>query len=202
MIMLVLAPALARSVSFGAMDSQGQALLSGGIAALALGVLGESAFLVAMYASYARGDLRSPLSSMIVRTAVLAVLLAAVASTTSDVVVGAALAASAAGLISAVHCVRNLLSGLPAGAEALLRSLRPLAVGALAMTGPLWLSRQALGAVDDRALLIASTVAVAAGSTAVFVWVLSLFRAPEAAWLLDALHWRTAARRSSGRAGA
>ncbi|HKC29240.1 MAG TPA: lipid II flippase MurJ, partial [Jatrophihabitans sp.] len=59
---------LARAVSFGRMGTpDGIALVAGALAALAVAVIGQTAFLIATYAAYARKDTRSPLRSMVLQ---------------------------------------------------------------------------------------------------------------------------------------
>ena len=79
----VLAPVLASAASFGRMLTDGGALLvAAGLVALAPGVVGETAFLVGTYSCYARGDTRSPLRAMGVKTGICLAILAAPCSRT------------------------------------------------------------------------------------------------------------------------
>jgi putative peptidoglycan lipid II flippase len=66
MLFLAMPETLARAVSVGAMgDGAGVALVASSIASVALGVIGQSAFIVATSASYARRDAVSPLLGMV-----------------------------------------------------------------------------------------------------------------------------------------
>ena len=68
---LALAVPLARAVSFGRMDgAAGVTMVAASLAALSVAVVGQTAFLIATYASYARKDTRSPLISMLLQAAV------------------------------------------------------------------------------------------------------------------------------------
>ena len=68
---LALAQPLARAISFGRLDSAtGVTLVAFSIAALSLAVVGQTAFMIATYASYAMKDTRSPLISMLVQASV------------------------------------------------------------------------------------------------------------------------------------
>jgi len=64
---LVLATPLAETVSFGRFNTgQGAPLVATSLTGLALGIVGETTFLVATYACYARKDTASPLRGMII----------------------------------------------------------------------------------------------------------------------------------------
>ena len=67
---LVLAGPLARASSFGQMDSTaGVTMVAAALAPLSVAVIGQTAFMISTYASYARKDTRSPLRSMILEVA-------------------------------------------------------------------------------------------------------------------------------------
>jgi peptidoglycan biosynthesis protein MviN/MurJ (putative lipid II flippase) len=65
---------IARSIAFGQLRSAVY-LLAPSIAALALAVVGETWFILATYACYARGEVRIPLQSMVVRVGITVVLM-------------------------------------------------------------------------------------------------------------------------------
>lgn len=187
---LALAAPLARAVSFGRMSSTtGVALVAVSLAALAVAVVAQSVFLIATYASYARGDTRAPLVSMLLQAvtcmglASLALLLQG-----SAVLAALGLAFSASIAIAACHLATRVLHGLCTGAERLRPSLVKVVVGALLMTGP---ARLAATVVEGRlggslGSLVAAAAAVLVGA-AVFVTVQALWRTPELGWLAGGL---------------
>lgn len=183
-----LAPALATGVSYGRMATgDGAALVAAVLLVLAPAVLGETAFLVAAHASYARGDTWGPLRSTLVKSVVcLAVLGVALSAQGPPVVVLAGLAVSLAAVAGAAHRVRALLRGLPPGTERLLPSaLRTTAAGAVTAV-PLLLAGHLLAGAGAAASL-AGALAACAVAGVVYLAVLRLLRADEPAWLLAAL---------------
>ena len=133
---LLLATPLAEAAALGAMATpEGVELLALSLAAVAPGVVGESVFSLATYASYALDDARSPLRSMSVRTWVTlaGTGIALLVTGGSTVVLALGLAVSMGNVAGAWHLARRLRSGGPGGrpvAAAFL--LRLVAVSALA----------------------------------------------------------------------
>ena len=95
----VLAAPLARAIALGQFEADGGTpLVAMALAALSVAVIGETWFIIGAHAFYARGDVRSPLRSMMLRTVVVAVLLFATLATRGPVLVallGLVLAAGA-----------------------------------------------------------------------------------------------------------
>jgi putative peptidoglycan lipid II flippase len=109
--------ALARAMSFGEMATgPGVALVAAAISSLGPGIVGESAFIVAMSACYARRDALSPLRAMVLREAIvltgMAIALATMEGTAVLVTLG--LAVSIGALIAARYLHRCQLRVLPA----------------------------------------------------------------------------------------
>lgn len=77
-IYLSLSFPLARAVAFGKLHADGVHLLGWSIAAIGLGVVFETWFILGTYASYAREDMRTPLGPMALRVGVSLALMAAV----------------------------------------------------------------------------------------------------------------------------
>jgi putative peptidoglycan lipid II flippase len=132
----VLAMPIARAISLGQLEADGGApLVAMTLATLSLAVVGETWFIIGAHAFYARGDVRSPLRSMMVRTTVVAVLLAATLATRQPMLVGLL------GLVLATGTVVgsiNLWSKLRRGAPGHLpwRDLRGTAVACAVMAVP------------------------------------------------------------------
>jgi putative peptidoglycan lipid II flippase len=177
---------LARAVAFGRMDTgTGVTLMAGALAALALAVVGQTAFLIATYACYARKDTRSPLRSMVVQ-AVTCGALECVAlrlhGTAVLVALGLAYAVSiaVAGLHLSLQLRRDLGgSGRRAGA-----SVVRTAVGAAVMVGPAWLvATHVTGVIGQPLGSRLAVLAAALTGVVIFVAVQALLRTPELAWL-------------------
>jgi putative peptidoglycan lipid II flippase len=185
----LLAPALARAVSFGRMAEQGgDVLVASTLLVLAAGIVGETGFLIGTYASYARGDTRSPLRSMLVKFgACFAVLAVALGAHGSAVVVLASAAVSVAALAGAAHRIAGLLSGAPVGVERLGPAVLRSVLSAAVMVPPLWVGRALLSGVDSQVGALAGVAAVTLPAAAAYVAVQAAFRAPEAGWLVAAL---------------
>ena len=144
---LALSMPLARAISFGRMDSAGGVtMVAVSLGALSVAVVGQTAFMIATYASYARKDTRSPLRSMLVQAPVCLVL-----ASVSLLVHGPAvllvlgLSLSAAIVLGACHLTARLWRDLSAPSnERLAPSLAKVVGGAAIMAGPAWLAATAI----------------------------------------------------------
>jgi peptidoglycan biosynthesis protein MviN/MurJ (putative lipid II flippase) len=202
---LVLARPLAAAISFGRMDSAGGvALVAAALAPLSAAVVGQTAFMIVTYASYARKDTRSPLQSMILQTVLcLAVVGLSLLVHGPTVLVMLGLAVSVSVVAAACHLTAGTWRDSARGTERLAPSLARFAAGAAIMAGPAWLIATFapgwLGhLLGPRVGIVAATLA---GAT-VFVAVEALWRAPEVSWLAEGLgQMRDAARHAlAGRA--
>ncbi|MFC5952186.1 murein biosynthesis integral membrane protein MurJ [Pseudonocardia lutea] len=191
-VLAVLCEPLALTVSYGRMVADGgDALVAAALLALAPGVVAETAFLVTIYASYARSDTRSPLVSTTLKTATcLALLAVAMTVHGAAVVAVVGLAVSAAAIAGATHRVSSLLSGLPGGRERLVPSALRTLASAVVMAGPLWVGAHLLSGATDHRLVLAGTAVTCLVGGAAYLGVQCALRAPEAAWLLAALRRR------------
>jgi len=196
-----LAMPLARAISFGRMDgATAVTMVAASLAALSIAVVGQTAFLIATYASYARKDTRSPLFSMLLQAALCLGLVS-----TSLLVHGWAvllvlgLALSAAVTTAACHLTARLWRNLSGrGTQRLAPSMAKFVGGAVLMAGPAWLTATAIPRwvappLGPRLGIIAAAVVGAA----VFLGVQALWRTPELGWLAGGLgHVRGKASRS------
>jgi putative peptidoglycan lipid II flippase len=187
---LGLAIPIARAVSFGRMDTpNGVMLVAGALAALSLAVVGQTTFMIATYACYARKDTRSPLVSMLLQ-ALTCLGLAGIALTVDGtavlVVLGVAYSTSIA--LAGLHLSMRLARDLGPAQARLAASLAKVSAGAAIMVGPAWLTATALDEwigppLGSRvALLAAAFVGVL-----VYVGVQVALRTPELAWLSSGL---------------
>jgi len=197
---VTLAVPLARAVSFGRMDSTaGVTMVAASLAALAVAVVGQTAFMIATYASYARKDTRSPLVSMLLQavTCLILVSLALQVHGTAVVVI-LGLVFSTSVTVGACHLITRVWRDLGRGSERLAPSLTKVAIGAAAMAGPAWLTAAAvpswLGPPLGAGIGI---LAAALVGGAVFVGLQALWRTPELSWIAGGLsHVRGKARRA------
>lgn len=196
---LALAVPLARAVSFGRMDgAAGTTMVAASLAALSVAVVGQTAFLIATYASYAQKDTRSPLISMLLQAAVcLGLVSTALVVHGWAVLVVLGLALSVAVTTAACHLTVHVWRGLSqGGSQRLAPSLGKFLVGAALMAGPAWLTATAIGHWLGRPLgaRIGITAAAAVGIL-IFLAVQAAWRAPELGWLAGGLgHLRGRAR--------
>lgn len=188
---LFLAEPLARAVSYGAMASPaGVTLVAASLAALAVGVLGESAFVLATHAAYARGDARSPFTASLFRTGI--ALAGAVVGffvhpgTVVLVVLG--LAYSSGDLVGAGILGNRLRRVLADGTARLWPPIARAFVTSAAMAGPAYLVARAAAGHDAGALagLLALIGAIAVG-LAVYVALQRAIRSPELRTLRQSL---------------
>lgn len=180
----VLSYPLARAVSWGAMATgAGTSLVALSLAALGVGIVGEGLFVLSTNAAYARGDTRTPLRSMMVRTGVAlsGMVVAYLVPTGRLVLVLLGLAVSLGNILSALHLRRATVQRLPRSRESALRPVPRLAASAAAMALVGW----GVSAVVRQPQL--SAVLAAALGLAAFLAVERLRRSPELDYLMDGL---------------
>ena len=189
---LLLAGPVAHVVLAGQMSSEaGFLMLSGSLAALSLGLVGQTCFFVATQAAYARGDTRTPLVSMAIQAAVCLALCAGAALSSSGEVAVVLLGGSyaVASLVGGGHLLRRVLVVHAGGGHGLLRSFGRVLVGALLMTGPVALVVRGLVPADGgRAAWFLALVLGGLVGVAVFFGSQVLLRSPELASLRSAVH--------------
>jgi putative peptidoglycan lipid II flippase len=192
---LVLAVPLAHAISFGRMDgAAGVTMVAASLAALSLAVVGQTAFMIATYASYARKDTRSPLVSMALQATVcLALVSTALLVHGPAVLLVLGLALSAAVTLGACHLTAQMwldLSrrGTPRlrGTQRLTPSVLKFLVSAAIMAGPAWLVATAVPHLLGRPFgpRVAIFAAAVVGA-AVYLAVLAMWRAPELGWIAE-----------------
>ena len=199
---LTLAVPLARAVAFGRMDSTaGVTMVAASVAALAVAVVAQTAFLIATYASYARKDTRSPLVSMLLQAITCLALVGIAAQLRGPaVLVMLGLGFSAAVAVGAGHLITRVWRGLAGGSQRLAPSLAKVVIGAAVMAGPAWLTAATvphwIGQPFGSGVGI---LAAALVGGAVFVALHALWRTPELAWIAGGLnHARGKFRRTIG----
>jgi len=188
---LVLAWPLARAISFGAMaGARGVTMVAASLVALSLAVVGQTAFMIATYASYARKDTRAPLVSMLVQGAI-CLSLGAVALLVRGwaVLLVIGLALSAAVSVAACHLTTKLWRSLrERGTERLGPSVVRIAGGAAAMAGPAWLAAFVVTHLIGRPVgPRLGIIAAAVVGLGVYIGLEALWQAPELGWLVAGL---------------
>lgn len=182
---------LARAAAFGEMATPaGITMIAVSLGALAAGLLGEGAFVVATHASYARHNARTPLRSMALRTLVtlagIVVAFTLVEGTAVLVVLGLAL--SAGNLASAWHLGRHLHRTLPPGQERVLPPLLRAGGAAGLMVVPALLVATTLPDVlGGRWQHAVAVLAAAAVGLITYIAVHKALRSPELAALQGGL---------------
>jgi putative peptidoglycan lipid II flippase len=197
---LTLAPALAQTVSFGQMNSPtAVTMVAVSLAALSLAVVGQTAFLIATYAAYAKGDTRSPLKSMVLQALTcLSLTSVALLLRGPAVLVILGLAYSTSIIVAACHLTARLRKDLHQGSQRLAPSLTKVVLGAALMAGPVWLVAVTVPGWIHGELGWCIGVVVAAGvGCTVFVALQALWRTPELDWVVHGLRLRGRADRTS-----
>lgn len=203
---LVLAFPLASAISFGRMSGHaGVAMVAVSLAALSLAVVGQTAFMIATYASYARKDTRSPLISMMLQAALcLGLVSAALLVHGPAILMVLGLALSVAVTAAACHLTARVWRTLSQrGSERLLPSVGKIFAGAVVMAGPAWLIATMVPGWLGRpfgpraGITVAAVVGIAA-----FLGVEALLRTPELGWLAGGIGHLRGKARGAARAGA
>ena len=187
---LVLAMPLATATAFGQMDSAaGVAMVAAALVPLSAAVVGQTIFMIATYASYAREDTRSPLRSMILQAAVcLAVVSLSLLVHGTAVLFVLGLAVSASVVVAACHLTARMWRALGRGTQRLAPSLARFVAGAAVMAGPAWFTATAVPGWLGRPLgpRLGIVAAALVGAT-VYVAAEALWRTPEVGWLAGGL---------------
>jgi putative peptidoglycan lipid II flippase len=188
---LALAGPLGEVVSFGEMTgSAGPALVAAAIAGLAAAVLGESAFQIATYASYARHDARSPFLTNVAGTLVSLACLPVALLLEDDeaVLLAVGLSFSAGSAVAAVGLSRMLGRSLPPprfhGSASLLRTF---AASALMLVPAYGVCTLVSGGLEAPLGDIAGLAAAAIVGIATFLGLQRLWRSPELGYFLAGL---------------
>jgi putative peptidoglycan lipid II flippase len=198
---LALAMPLARAISFGKMEGAGAVtMVATSLAALSVAVVGQTAFMIVTYASYARKDTRSPLISMLLQASLCLILVSAalvVHGQTVLLVLGLALSVAVAA--AACHLTARVWRNLSGrGTQRLIPSLAKFVAGAILMAGPAWLTATVLSGWVGRPF--GPRVGIAAATlvgAVVFLGFQAIWRTPELGWLAGGLgYMRGKARRA------
>jgi putative peptidoglycan lipid II flippase len=191
---LVLAGQLAHAVSFGEMAAaSGVALTTAALVGLAPSVVGDARFDVALQASYARHDARSPFYSQALCTAiaVAGMLVVFTLPPGALVLLGLGLAVSVSSLVAGWHLSHRLMRRLPEGRERATPGVLRAFAGAALMAGPVYLATRVVPTSSGGHLSsLAGLLAAGLVGIAVYAAVQLLWRSPELRTLLGAVRTR------------
>lgn len=188
---LTLAEPLARAMSYGAMATgAGITLVSVALAALAVGVVAESAFVLGTHASYARGDARSPLIASLFRTGTVLIggAIAFLLDPGALVLLALGLAFSSGDVVSAALLGSRLRTRLDERGERLAPAVGRAISMSILMIVPAYIIASGLPGSDPSAGV--GLVAVAGGSLTggvVYLLLQRLISSPELATLREGL---------------
>ncbi len=185
---VVLAVPLANLVAAGQMSSAaGVAMVAGSLSALALGLVGETLFVISTQASYARGDARTPLRSMVLQAVVCAALvLLALSIDGRTLVTMLAGAFAVASVVGGVHLSHRVRRGLAPSTQSLWPSLVRTVAASVAMAAVVWsVATLVMGSLGGTSgWLVASAAGTIAG-IGVYIGAHRWFGSVELTWLLD-----------------
>jgi putative peptidoglycan lipid II flippase len=161
--------------------------VSGSLSALALGLVGETLFVISTQAAYARGDARTPLRSMVLQAVVCCALAAPaglVGGRASVTLLGGAFAV--ASIVGGLDLSRRVHAGLPAPAQRLWPSVRRTVSASVAMAAVAWAAAALTTATLDGPVAppAAGVVGTVAG-LAVYLAVHRSLGSVELTWLRD-----------------
>ena len=190
---LAMAGPLAQAMSYGAFRAgTGALLVTASLAGLALGVIGETVFLVCTYTCYARGDTVTPLHAATVQ----ATLTLTLAGATTTILTGPAalaglgLAYTGGTALSAAMLLRAVLRRLPPGQASVLRAGGRALLCSLAMAGPAMLTADQVSRWAVPGAPVMAMAAAAAVGAGIYFGCQRMLRAEEMSWVGGALGQR------------
>ena len=190
---VVLAEPLARALSAGQMNTPfALHIITASIAALALGLIGQTIFFVSTQAAYCRGDTRTPLRSMFLQAAI-CLAICAVSPFVPDGSLNALLggAFAVASLVAGAHLLHRVTRDDHISARPLVGSLARAGSGALAMAVIVWLAVAAVGPSGSARTGWIVTLVVGSGvGLATYVLSQAMMRSPELSRLRAAIRRR------------
>ena len=185
---VVLAVPLAHVVAVGQMSSTaGVAMVTGSLSALALGLVGETLFVISTQAAYARGDARTPLLSMVLQ-GVVCVALVVPAGFVDDRALVTLLAGAfgAASVVGGVHLSYRVSRELAPATHQLWPSVMRTAAASLAMAAVAWLvAAVAMATLEGPSGWLTASAAGTLAGVGAYVGIHRSLGSVELTWLLD-----------------
>jgi putative peptidoglycan lipid II flippase len=183
----VLAHPLAEAIAYGRFGTPGSIhLVEAALTGMAVGIVGETLFMCATYACYARHDTGHPMRGMVLQTVICAAGIAvSLQFGGAALLAGLGLSLAAGTLCGAAYLQLHLRRTLPRGGERLLPTLLRALGASAVMAGVAW---EAARFVDSELgphgghALVAMLAAIVAGA-GVYLAVQALLRAPELSWI-------------------
>jgi putative peptidoglycan lipid II flippase len=201
---VLLAGPMAAVVSAGRLSSgSGELMISGGLAALAVGLVGETITFTTTQAAYVVGDVRTPYRCMQIQVVTCAVLCVAAVGFGAGptLVIALALAFALSVLVGGCLLLARVVKGWPSVGLRLWASGRRIGVGCVVMVPPvLGTSHVAQHLLSGRPGEAAALLGGTLVGVGVFILVQRLLKAPELAWWLSGLRRRGPAAVPVGRA--
>jgi putative peptidoglycan lipid II flippase len=194
---LAIAGPIAQAIAYGGFGTDtGTTLIATALAALAVGVLGETAFLVATYACYAREDTRTPMRAMLVQLGVCLAGAAAAPFVDGPAILAVLGVAQSAGtLAGAGYLLVSLLRAIGPGTESLVRPLLRTGSVAVLMALPAYATARLIaGRIAGGGGGVLAVAAAAVLGAGVYFGVQRALRAPELNWVTDGLRHKAGAR--------
>ena len=185
---LVLAVPLANVVAAGQMSSAaGIAMVAGSLGALALGLVGETLFVISTQAAYARGDARTPLRSMMLQGVVCVALVVPaglVGGRAMVTLLGGAFAA--ASVVGGVHLSYRVHRGLAPASNRLRPSVMRTISASIAMAAVAWcVATVAMATLEGATGWLTASAAGTLAGAVVYLGVHRSLGSVELTWLLD-----------------
>lgn len=189
---VILAVPLAHVLSLGHLHTpMGMTLITVSLAALGIGIAGDTIFILGTYAFYARNDVAPPLRSMMLRVSISFVGMA-IALTLHGAAVLAVLglSLSLAGIVGALHLCRDF--ELFTRSSEYLKSVGRTLIASLVMAGPMFLIASGIMRFLPSGHLgsAVATVAAAGAGAAIFLRLQAAWGAPEIASFMSAIRRR------------
>ena len=194
---IALASPLAHALAFGQLRTPaGIRLTTVSLATLAVGVVGETGFILGTYALYAKHDVRSPLQSMAVRVGVsMTLMVPALMAKGPTVVTLLGLSLSAGSVAGSVYIGTRLRPHLLRTGSTLFRSVARTVAAATAMgLAEFVVAWQLVSRVHTHAAEVGQVALAGLAGLGVFLAIQTTLRAPELASLRAVLRGRMAAR--------
>jgi putative peptidoglycan lipid II flippase len=189
----VLARPLAAAIAYGHFGTASSVhLVEAALTGLSAGILGETLFMVATYACYARHDTTHPLRGMLIQTTVCAVgVVISLQAHGAALLTGLGLSLAVGSLCAAGYLLAHLRRVLPRGGQSPVPSLLRACAAAAVMAVAAWETARLVGqAVQGPGGHLIAMLAATVVGAAIYFGAQAVMRAPELAWVSAALTGR------------
>jgi peptidoglycan biosynthesis protein MviN/MurJ (putative lipid II flippase) len=182
----VLARPLAAAIAYGRFGTNGSVeLVQAALTGLAVGIIGETLFMVATYACYARHDTTHPLRGMLIQTVVCAAGIGiSLQAHGAALLTGLGLSLAAGTLCGAAYLLRHLRRELPGRTHSPWPAAGRAAAASVVMAAAAWETARLINGVfqapGGHLVAMLSATVVGAG---LYLGIQAALRAPELAWI-------------------